>query len=96
MDQFVGQTLPFRGDNSGDYVYQTHLPARQHGFEGGAGYFAQTAVRLGVTETLTVPVFVENRLWGAIVVLTSSRRLPSNAESRLGQFGDLSPPRSGT
>lgn len=89
MDQFVGQLLPFRGDNSGDYVYKTHLPARQYGFEEGAGYFAATARRLGVTETLTVPVFVENRLWGAICVLTSSRRLPSDAESRLGQFGEL-------
>ena len=89
MDPFVGKTLPFRGDNSSDYVYRTHRPARQYGFEGGAGYFAETARRLGVTETLTVPVFVENRLWGAIVVLTSSRRLPSDAESRLGQFGEL-------
>lgn len=88
--EFVGQTLPFGGDNPGDYVYQTHLPARQHGFEGGKGLFAENSVRMGITETLAGPVFVENRLWGAIVVVTTGvRRLPSDTESRLGQFAEL-------
>jgi len=90
LDQFVGQTLPFRGDNPGDYVYNTHRPARQHGFVGGAGLFAENSVRLGITETLAGPVFVENRLWGAIVVVTTgAQRLPPNTESRLGQFAEL-------
>lgn len=90
LDQFIGQTLPFEGDNPGDYVWRTHRPARQHGFEGGAGLFAELAVQMGLTESLAGPVFVENRLWGAIVVVTTaSGRLPPETEARLGQFAEL-------
>ena len=33
MDPVRRSNASFRGDNSGDYVYQTHRPARQHGFK---------------------------------------------------------------
>lgn len=90
LEQFIGQTLPFGGSNPGDYVWHSQRPARQHGFTGGEGHFADLSVQLGITETLAGPVFVENRLWGAIVIVTTgSRRLPSDAESRLGQFAEL-------
>jgi signal transduction histidine kinase len=90
LTSYVGQTLPFGGDNPGDYVYRTHRPSRQYGFKGGAGIFAQNSLRMGLTESLAGPVFVENRLWGAIVVVsTAPHRMPSESETRLGQFAEL-------
>ncbi len=45
---------------------------------------------MGITESLAGPVFVENRLWGAIVVLTTgSERLPTGLEARIGQFAEF-------
>jgi signal transduction histidine kinase len=90
LDGYVGQTLPFGGDNPGDYVYRTHLPARQYGFEGGKGLYAENSLRLGLVESLAGPVFVENRLWGAIVMVTTRPgRMPPETETRLGQFAEL-------
>ena len=90
LQQFVGQPLPFGGDNPGAYVWSTHRPARQHGFTEGGGVFAELSAQLGITETLAGPVFVENRLWGALVVVTTgSDRLPADTEARTGQFAEL-------
>ncbi|RFA11779.1 hypothetical protein B7R22_17760 [Subtercola boreus] len=90
LAQFIGKTLPFGGSNPGDYVWHSQRPARQHGFTEGEGLFAELSVQLGITETLAGPVFVENRLWGAIVVVTTGPgRLPPDTEARLGQFAEL-------
>jgi signal transduction histidine kinase len=90
LASYVGRTQSFRGDNPGDYVYRTQLPARQYGFEGGKGDYAKQAREMGLVESLAGPVFVENRLWGAIVVVTTgSGRMPPETEARLGQFAEL-------
>jgi len=90
LDRFEGQLLPFGGDNPAAYVWDTHRPARQHGFEGAAGQFAELSRQLGITESVASPVFVGNRLWGAIVVMTMADvSLPAETEERLGQFAEL-------
>jgi signal transduction histidine kinase len=87
---YVGKTQNFRGDNPGDFVYRTHRPARQVFFEGAVGEYAQNALRMGLTESLAGPVFVENRLWGAIVVVTTGPgMMPPETEGRIGQFAEL-------
>jgi signal transduction histidine kinase len=90
LNDFEGQILPFGGDNPGAYVWKTHRPARQSGFEDAAGEFAEISRQIGITESAASPVFVENRLWGAIVVVTTGAdRLPAEMEDRIGQFAEL-------
>jgi hypothetical protein len=43
----------------------------------------------GVGSAVSVPIFVEDRLWGSIGAVTEGRRLPTNTEERLQKFGDL-------
>ena len=43
----------------------------------------------GVDSSAAVPISVENRLWGALAVVTDGRRSPAGIESRLEQFADL-------
>jgi signal transduction histidine kinase len=43
----------------------------------------------GVGSAVSVPIFVEDQLWGSIGAVTEGRRLPTNTEERLQKFGDL-------
>ncbi len=43
----------------------------------------------GCGSSVTVPVFVDGRLWGALGTLNEGRRLPAVTEDRLGKFAEL-------
>jgi signal transduction histidine kinase len=43
----------------------------------------------GVGSSVSVPIIVNGRLWGALGTLNEGRRLPTDTEERLGKFAEL-------
>jgi len=70
-------------------VYRTGRSARvDSDWSAGSAPHAATARRLGIVSTVSCPIVVEGRLWGAISV-SATEALPLDAEERLEQFTDL-------
>ncbi|GLY85309.1 hypothetical protein Airi02_032380 [Actinoallomurus iriomotensis] len=55
----------------------------------GAGEFLSSLQRMGVTSAVGCPVTVGGRLWGAVVVASTSEPLPEDVENRMRDFTDL-------
>ena len=86
----VGGRLPLGGHNVTTLVHQTGR-ARIDYDDAISGAIGQVATRdWGLRSSVGVPVSVEGRLWGAIVVaLTGGEFLPADAEMRLAGFTEL-------
>jgi PAS domain S-box-containing protein len=87
----IGTRLPLRGRNVASLVFRTGRAARLDDYGGGAnGPIAERAAGGGVRSAVATPVFVEGRLWGAMVAAsTHDDALPPDTESRIGQFTEL-------
>ena len=71
-------------------VYRTGLPARLDHPGGGADLdVAAILERIRPVSTVAVPVKVEGRLWGAMIISTLSEPLPADTDERLQSFTDL-------
>ncbi len=71
-------------------VYRTGLPARHDHPRGGADLDVAAIVeRIRPVGTVAVPVKVEGRLWGAMIISTLSELLPADTAERLQSFTDL-------
>ena len=72
-------------------MWRTGRPARIDYDDAISGVIGQVATRdWGLRSSVGVPVSVEGRLWGAIVVaLTGGEFLPADTESRLAGFTEL-------
>jgi signal transduction histidine kinase len=88
----VGGQLPLGGRNVTTIVHQTGQPARID-YGDVSGVIGRVAARdWGLRSSVGVPVSVESRLWGCIVVAFSGRELrplPANTETRLASFTEL-------
>jgi signal transduction histidine kinase len=88
----VGGRLPLGGRNVTTVVYQTGRPARID-YSDVSGVIGQVASHdWGLRSSVGVPVSVESRLWGCIVVAFSGqvlRLLPADTEARLASFTEL-------
>ena len=86
----VGGRLPLGGSNVSTLVWQTGRPARIDYDDAISGAIGQVAARRGIRSSVGVPVSVEGRLWGTIVVASSGGKfLPADTESRLTGFTEL-------
>ena len=86
----VGGRLPLGGHNVTTQVYQTGQPARfdYRDYSGVIGQVASHDWRL--RSSVGVPVSVEGRLWGSMVVaFTREELLPPDTEERLAGFTEL-------
>ena len=86
----VGSRLPLGGRNLTTLVYETGRPQRiDYGDVSGA--IGDTAARdWGLRSSAGVPIRVEGRLWGAMLVaFTREESLPADAEARLAGFTEL-------
>jgi GAF domain-containing protein/ketosteroid isomerase-like protein len=86
----VGSNLPLGGRNVTTIVFQTGEPARieYEDASGAIGAAAKWGWRLRLS--LGVPINVEGRLWGAMVVaFTREGVLPGDSEARLTAFTEL-------
>jgi PAS domain S-box-containing protein len=72
-------------------VYRTCGAARVDGFDwaSGSGPAVETAERVGIVSSVSNPILVENRLWGAVTVFSTTDRLADDTEHRLERFAQL-------
>ncbi|MDX6376112.1 MAG: hypothetical protein QOE98_415, partial [Gaiellaceae bacterium] len=71
-------------------VYRTGLPARfDHDSTIADPDVAAIVERFRPAATVAVPIKVEGRLWGAMIVSTRDAPLPADTEERLQRFTDL-------
>ncbi|QYN18736.1 GAF domain-containing sensor histidine kinase [Amycolatopsis sp. DSM 110486] len=86
----AGTRLPPGGRNAYTLVFQTGRPARIDSSTGTSGPDCDIASELGVRSAVGVPVSVEGRLWGVMVVsCTQEEPLPADTETRLAEFTEL-------
>ena len=86
----TGSRQPLGGDNAASLVFRTGQPARIDDYGKTSGPIADAIRPVGVRCAVATPIMVEGRVWGAMITGTSGEEpLPSETESRLGQFADL-------
>jgi signal transduction histidine kinase len=85
----VGTRHQVGGQDLHTMIFQTGRPARTDDLADVSGDLAQLARELGVRDAVGVPVSVEGRLWGAMVVESRGGPLPAGTETRLAGFTEL-------
>jgi signal transduction histidine kinase len=84
----VGSQFPLGGNNASTLVFRTGQTARTDIMSGAIGDVATRD--WGLRSSVGVPIRVEGRLWGAMVVaLTRGEPLPADTEARLAGFTEL-------
>jgi GAF domain-containing protein len=86
----VGTRSAIGGKNALTMVAETGKPARLDSYEDATGEIVEIARRYGWRSSIAAPIFVEDRLWG--VMLVASQRpepFPAGAEQRLAAFTGL-------
>jgi signal transduction histidine kinase len=87
----VGSRLPLGGRNVHTLVFERGQAARLDDYVDATGPASDMAHEYGLRQTVGVPVSVEGRLWGAIVVACTGDRdpLPADTATRLAGFTEL-------
>ena len=86
----IGTRFPIDRHSLSDLVLRTGRPARNDRYTDAAGRIAASARQLGIRSSVSCPITVEGRLWGAATV--SSKRpepLPADTEARIADFTEL-------
>jgi GAF domain-containing protein len=78
------------GQNVSTLVFETGRPARLDSYADASGEAADVGRGWGLRSLVGVPISVEGRLWGVIVVAyTHAEPLPADTEGRLAGFTEL-------
>jgi signal transduction histidine kinase len=85
----VGSRARLGGRNIATLVFQTGRAARIDDYAGASGPVAKLAREFGFRAAVGVPVSVEGRLWGVMVVGSTRGQLPEGTEARLAVFTEL-------
>jgi signal transduction histidine kinase len=87
----VGTRLSLGGRNVHTLVFERGRAARLDDYADATGPASDLAQAFGFRQAVAVPVSVEGRLWGAIVVACTGDRepLPADTETRLAGFTEL-------
>jgi PAS domain S-box-containing protein len=87
----VGTRVPLGGRNVASLVFRTGRAARLDDYyESASGPIAERLKAGGVRAAVATPIVVEGRLWGAMLAASAhDDALPSDTESRIGQFTEL-------
>jgi signal transduction histidine kinase len=85
----VGTRWSPGGHNLHTMVSQTGRPARIDNYADASGPIADAIRKFGTRAAVGVPVSVEGRLWGILMVGSSSEPLPAGTEARLAGFTEL-------
>jgi GAF domain-containing protein len=85
----VGSRWSFGGQNLHTAVFQTRRPARIDDQPAASGSVAEAARRLGLRAGVGVPVSVEARVWGVLIVGSYTQPPPASTEARLAGFTEL-------
>src|ERR1700740_1667214 len=85
----VGTQARLGGRNVATLVFQTGLAARIDDHAGGAGPIGEVVREFSLRAAVGVPVSVEARLWGVMIVGSRAGPLPADAEAQLAGFTEL-------
>jgi signal transduction histidine kinase len=85
----VGAWAEFGGRNMHSMVFQTGQPVRIDEQAHLSDRFPEGVRELGLRAAVGVPVSVEGRLWGLMVVASRAGPLPAGTEARLAKFTEL-------
>ncbi|MCW2762061.1 MAG: histidine kinase, partial [Marmoricola sp.] len=85
----VGTRTSHGGRNVTSQVFETGRPARIDDYSAASGPTAHTARGWGTRSAVGVPISVEGRLWGVLVVGSRVEPLPADTEAQLTSFSEL-------
>jgi signal transduction histidine kinase len=86
----VGTQVPVAGDTGVAHVLRTGKPVRIDSFEGRTGWIAEEMHRLGFSRSVSAPITVGGRIWGAVIVAAArDEPILPETETRLSEFADL-------
>jgi signal transduction histidine kinase len=85
----VGSRTPLGGRNMSTLVFQTGQPARIDDYADASGPFGTYAQAVSMRASVGVPISVEGRLWGVMIVASAREPLPAGTEERLAGFTEL-------
>jgi GAF domain-containing protein len=85
----VGARASLGGRNLHTLVFETGRAARIDDYADASGPAAETVRELGLRAAVGVPVSVEGRLWGVMIVESRVEPLPAGTEARLAGFTEL-------
>jgi signal transduction histidine kinase len=85
----VGSRWSFGGHNLHTAVFESGRPARIDDTGYASGAVAEAARKLGLRAGVGVPVSVQGRLWGVLIVGTHTQPMPAGTEARLAAFTEL-------
>ncbi len=88
-DVKVGMRAPGHGDGAVQRVWRTHQAARIDNLANMSGQWPQVAHGFGFSASAAVPILLERRLWGALVVVARNEPLPAAIEKQLTNFAEL-------
>jgi PAS domain S-box-containing protein len=85
-----GTRVPLGGRNVTTLVFQTGRAARLDDYRQASGPIGGRVGSGGVISAVGAPIFVEGRLWGAMIAASTHERvLPPETAARIGQFTEL-------
>jgi signal transduction histidine kinase len=85
----VGSRADLWGRNLSTLVFHTGQRARIDDYADASGSVADFAREIGLGAGVGVPISVEGRLWGVMVVASAGEPLPAGTEARLARFTEL-------
>jgi signal transduction histidine kinase len=85
----IGTRARLGGRNVPTLVFQAQLPARIDDYSCASGPVADAVREFGLRAAVGVPVSVEGRLWGAVMVASRVGPLPADTEGHLAGFTEL-------
>jgi signal transduction histidine kinase len=85
----AGTRLSLGGRNVHTLVSQTGRTARIDDYTGATGPAGEAAREFGLRASVGVPVSVEGRLWGVMIMGCRAGPLPAGTEARLADFTEL-------
>jgi PAS domain S-box-containing protein len=86
----AGTRLPLDGDSVRRLVRDTAALGRFDSYEGASGALAALIRQLGICSEVGAPVFVEGRVWGALIAASDGPQpLPVGTEHRLASFAEM-------
>src|SRR5258708_18046107 len=85
----IGTRARLGGRNVPTLVFHAQLPARIDDYSSASGPIADAVREFGLRAAVGVPVSVEGRLWGAVMVSSRAGPLPAATEAHLAGFTAL-------
>jgi signal transduction histidine kinase len=90
-DPFIplGGSYPLDGPSVSARVLDSGRPARMDAYQDLGGTVAKTAQTAGLRSVAGAPIVVNDRVWGSIILVSSSDPLPDRAEVHVAEYTEL-------